>query len=95
MGEKTAIQVLDTMPVLPMSPGRAERQGFECYRHRTRSLIAALSTHTGEVLGKMLSRVGGEPFFAFLSRLPAPPKALLGVRGLASNSSLYHLFFQV
>jgi len=32
--EKTAIQALDRLdPVLPMSPGRAERHGFESYRH--------------------------------------------------------------
>ena len=31
--EKTAIQALDRMdPVLPLSPGRAERHGFEYYR---------------------------------------------------------------
>src|SRR5438093_3001598 len=39
--EKTAIQALDrTDPVLPLSPGRAERHGFEYYRHGTLSLIA-------------------------------------------------------
>src|SRR3954453_16151423 len=32
--EKTAIQALDRLdPVLPLSPGRAERHGFEYYRH--------------------------------------------------------------
>src|SRR3989449_8973822 len=36
--EKTAIQALDRLdPVLPLSPGRAERHGFEYYRHGTRS----------------------------------------------------------
>ena len=40
--EKTAIQALDrTVPVLPLSPGRAERHGFEYYRHGTLSLLAA------------------------------------------------------
>ena len=58
--EKTAIQALDrTVPVLPMSPGRAERHGFEYYRHGTRSLIAALDTQTGEVRGKTLPRIRG------------------------------------
>jgi hypothetical protein len=33
MDEKTAIQALDRLdPVLPLSPGRAERHGFEYYR---------------------------------------------------------------
>jgi transposase len=40
--EKTAIQALDRKdPVLPLSPGRAERHGFEYYRHGTLSLFAA------------------------------------------------------
>jgi hypothetical protein len=50
--EKTAIQALDRLdPVLPLSPGRAERHGFEYYRHGTLSLFAALNTQSGEVLG--------------------------------------------
>src|SRR5882762_3688239 len=45
--EKTAIQALDRLdPVLPLSPGRAERHGFEYYRHGTLSLFAALNTQT-------------------------------------------------
>jgi transposase len=41
--EKSAIQALDRLhPVLPLSPGRAERHGFEYYRHGTLSLYAAL-----------------------------------------------------
>jgi hypothetical protein len=37
--EKTAIQALDRLdPVLPLSPGRAERHGFEYYRHGTLSI---------------------------------------------------------
>src|ERR1035437_9408563 len=40
--EKTAIQALDRLdPVLPLSPGRAERHGFEYYRHGTLSLICS------------------------------------------------------
>src|SRR5438105_1229459 len=48
--EKTAIQALDRLdPVLPLSPGRAERHGFEYVRHGTLSLFAALNTQTAEV----------------------------------------------
>lgn len=37
--EKTAIQALNRLdPVLPLSPGRAERHGFEYFRHGTLSL---------------------------------------------------------
>jgi transposase len=40
--EKTAIQALDRLdPVLPLSPGRAERHGFEYYRHGTLSFICS------------------------------------------------------
>jgi DDE superfamily endonuclease len=48
--EKTAIQALDRLdPVLPLSAGRAERHGFEYYRHGTLSLYAALDVKTGRV----------------------------------------------
>ena len=48
--EKTAIQALDRRDrVLPLSPGRAERHGFEYKRHGTLSLYAALNTRTGQV----------------------------------------------
>ena len=47
--EKTAIQALDRRDrVLPLSPGRAERHGFEYKRNGTLSLYAALNTKTGE-----------------------------------------------
>jgi hypothetical protein len=42
--EKTAIQALDRLDPVPLSPGRAERHGFEYYRHGTLSLLAALDT---------------------------------------------------
>ena len=65
--EKTAIQALDRIdPVLPLSPGRAERHGFEYYRHGTLSLYAALNTHTGEVLGTAVPRHTSAEFVAFL-----------------------------
>jgi hypothetical protein len=43
-------------PVLPLSPGRAERHGFEYYRHGTLSLYAALDVKTGKVQGKTAKR---------------------------------------
>ena len=50
--EKTAIQArTGSDPVLPMSPGRLERHGFEYYRHGTLSLSAALDVKTGQVHG--------------------------------------------
>jgi transposase len=65
--EKTAIQALDRLdPVLPLSPGRAERHGFEYYRHGTLSLYAAFNTATGEVIGATAPRHTSDDFVAFL-----------------------------
>src|SRR5258708_14734985 len=70
--EKSAIQALDRLdPVLPLSPGRAERHGFEYYRHGTLSLYAALNTRTGEVLGKTSSRHTSVEFVEFLDQIVA------------------------
>ncbi len=65
--EKTAIQALDRLdPVLPLSPRRAERHGFEYYRHGTLSLYAALDVQTGKVQGKTAKRHASDEFVAFL-----------------------------
>lgn len=70
--EKTAIQALDRLdPVLPLSPGRAERHGFEYYRHGTLSLYAAFNTRTGEVLGRTAERHTSGEFVAFLADIVA------------------------
>src|SRR5215831_2601421 len=70
--EKTAIQALDRLdPVLPLSPGRAERHGFEYYRHGTLSLYAALDVKTGKVHGMTASRHTSQEFIAFLEGLVA------------------------
>ena len=58
-------------PVLPLSPGRAERHGFEYYRHGTLSLYAAFNTKTGEVLGKTASSHTSAEFVAFLADIVA------------------------
>jgi transposase len=65
--EKTAVQALDRLdPVLPLSPGRAERHGFEYFRHGTLSLYAALDVKTGKVHGKTSRRHTSVDFLAFL-----------------------------
>jgi transposase len=65
--EKSAIQALDRLdPVLPMSPGRAERHGFEYYRHGTLSLYAALDVRSGKVHGKTAARHTSDEFVDFL-----------------------------
>jgi transposase len=68
--EKTAIQALDRLdPILPMSPGRAERHGFEYCRHGTLSLYAALDVQTGKVLGKTAARHTSDEFVLFLEQV--------------------------
>jgi transposase len=68
--EKTAIQALDRLdPVLPLSPGRAERHGFEYDRHGTLSLYAALDTASGRVHGKTAARHTSRDFVAFLNEV--------------------------
>jgi transposase len=70
--EKTAIQALDRLdPVLPLSPGRAERHGFEYYRHGTLSLYAALDVKTGQVQGMTAGRHTSKQFISFLEGLVA------------------------
>jgi transposase len=75
--EKTAIQALDRLdPVLPLSPRRAERHGFEYYRHGTLSLYAALDTTTGRVHGKTAARHTSRDFVDFLKEVVSrcPPE---------------------
>src|SRR6202165_732010 len=68
--EKTAIQALDRLdPVLPLSPGRLERHGFEYYRHGTLSLYAALDVKTGKVQGKTAERHTSAEFVSFLQQV--------------------------
>ena len=70
--EKSAIQALDRLdPVLPLSPGRAERHGFEYFRHGTLSLYAALNTRTGDVMGKTAPRQTSAELIDFLSQIVA------------------------
>lgn len=70
--EKTAVQALDRLdPVLPLSPGRADRHGFEYFRHGTLSLYAALDVKTGKVHGKTSRRHTSADFLAFLQEIVA------------------------
>ncbi|MCM3902594.1 MAG: IS630 family transposase [Pyrinomonadaceae bacterium] len=88
--EKTAIQALDRLdPVLPMSPGRAERHGFEYYRHGTLSLYAALNTKTGEVIGKTSPRHTSQEFVAFLSDVVASQPRGKEIHIIADNLSAH------
>jgi transposase len=88
--EKTAIQALDRLdPVLPMSPGRAERHGFEYYRHGTLSLYAALNTATGEVMGKTAERHTSEEFVIFLTHVVGQQPEGRDIHIIADNLSAH------
>src|SRR5450631_3689411 len=88
--EKTAIQALDRKdPVLPLSPGRAERHGFEYFRHGTRSLYAAFDTQTGEVLGKTAVRHTSAEFVAFLADIVVNQPRGKEIHVIADNLSAH------
>ena len=88
--EKTAIQALDRKdPVLPLSPGRAERHGFEYYRHGTLSLYAAFNTKTGEVLGKTAERHTSAEFVAFLTDIVVNQPKGKEIHVIADNLSAH------
>lgn len=88
--EKTAIQALDRLdPVLPLSPGRAERHGFEYYRHGTLSLYAALNVKTGKVEGKTAKRHASSDFIAFLKELIGKAKGAREIHIVLDNLSAH------
>jgi transposase len=88
--EKTAIQALDrTDPRLPLSPGRAERHGFEYYRHGTLSLYAALNVKSGQVEGKTAARHTSAEFVKFLRRLVAKSRWAKEIHVIADNLSAH------
>jgi transposase len=98
--EKTAIQALDRLdPVLPLSPGRAERHGFEYYRHGTLSLYAALNTRTGEIIGQTVPRHTSAAFVEFLTDLVASQPRRREIHVIVDNLSAHktkavHAFLQ-
>src|SRR5256886_12320544 len=88
--EKSAIQALDRLdPVLPLSPGRAERHGFEYYRHGTLSLYSALNTQTGEVLAKTSPRHTSAQFVDFLAQIVGSQPAGRQIHVIADNLSAH------
>src|SRR5258708_87628 len=88
--EKTAIQALDRLdPVLPLSPGRAERHGFEYYRHGTLSLYAALNTSTGEIIGQTVPRHTSAAFVDFLGDVVASQPRRREIHVIVDNWSAH------
>jgi transposase len=88
--EKSAIQALDRLdPRLPLSPGRAERHGFEYYRHGTLSLYAALDVKSGRVEGKTAARHTSDEFVDFLGRLVAKSRWTQEIHIVLDNLSAH------
>jgi transposase len=88
--EKSAMQALDRLdPVLPVSPGRAERHGFEYYRHGTLSLFSALNTQTEEVLAKTTERHTSEKSVDFLAQIPDRQPAKRHIHVIAEHLSAH------
>ena len=70
LDEKTAILALDRRDrVLPLSPARVERHGFEYKRHGSLSLYAALNIQIGDVVGKTTARHTSQDFVGFLAEV--------------------------
>ena len=88
--EKSHIQALDRLdPVLPLSPGRAERHGFEYRRHGTLSLYAALDVATGRVAGMTARRHTSAEFLRFLTQLVVRQPKRREIHIIADNLSAH------
>lgn len=88
--EKSHIQALDRLdPVLPLSPGRAERHGFEYKRNGTLSLFAALNVGTGRVNGMTATRHTSVEFVRFLDSLVATQPKRKEIHIIADNLSTH------
>lgn len=88
--EKTAIQALDRLdPVLPLSPGRIERHGFEYKRNGTLSLYAALDVKTGKVQGKTAERHTSLEFVDFLEQVVSGCKPKQEIHIILDNLSAH------
>lgn len=84
--EKSQIQALDRLdPVLPLSPGRAERHGFEYKRNGTLSLYAALDVATGRVEGMTAASHSSPVFVRFLDQLVATQPKRRAIHIIADN----------
>lgn len=88
--EKTSIQALDRRdPVLPLSPGRAERHGFEYIRHGALSLYAALEVGTGRIEGMTAARHTSQEFVSFLDRVVATQSPRREIHLIVDNFSAH------
>lgn len=79
--EKSQVQALDrTQPLLPMTPGQAERRTHDYVRNGTTSLFAALNVATGQVIGQCYRRHRQQEFLKFLNAIDAQLERQEGVQ---------------
>jgi transposase len=72
VGEESQVRAPDrTRPLLPMTPGQAERPTHDYVRNGTTSLFAALDVATGEVIGRCHRRHRAREFLRFLDEVHA------------------------
>ena len=84
--EKSQMQALDrTQPLLPLSPGQAERHSYDYKRHGTTALFAALDIATGRVLGRCYRRHRATEFRRFLDAIDAAVQADLDIHLVMDN----------
>jgi transposase len=88
--EKPQIQALQrTAPVLPMMPGVPERRSFDCTRHGTIDLFAALNIATGKVIGKLSAQHRAVDFRDFLDEIDRQAGPGLDVHVICDNLSTH------
>ena len=80
---------LDRLDLCCLSPVRAERHGFEYYRHGTLSLYAALDVKKGKVQGKTAKRHTSDEFVAFLDQVVASASAAQEIHIVLDNLSAH------
>jgi transposase len=90
--EKSQTQALErTQPILPMSPGRPERQSHDYYRHGIVSLFTAYDVATGRVIGKCHNRHREAEFLKFMnlvdSQLPRETQIHIVLDNLATHKT--------
>ncbi|MDR1967788.1 MAG: IS630 family transposase [Burkholderiaceae bacterium] len=84
--EKSQIQALDrTQPILPLSPGIAERRTHDYMRHGTTTLFAALDIASGTVIGELHRRHRSSEFLKFLRTIDANVPAELDIHLVMDN----------
>jgi len=90
VAEKSQIQALKrTHPMLPMSPGQAQRGTHDYRRNGTTSLLAALDVATGNVIGQLHRRHRSVEFRKFLDLIEASVPLALDVHLVMDNYSTH------